>query len=206
MQTAYLNRPDSAISPASVTPGDDSALMRFGIMIGNARVLLPKGVSAEYISEPEIFAVPRAPRSLVGLIQLRGAPVAVFASGLNYSASSLPARGVARTGILVLGNQGQHGALLVAQPPFSVHLPNVAEKLTSTPASAHDAAGLYPWLVRAIRFSVTDLSGNRWWELDMAALMKGLTESGSLLASENEQQSSAVTGLGLPKSTFHSLN
>jgi hypothetical protein len=203
MQTAYLNRPDSAISPASVTPGVDSALMRFGIMIGNARVLLPKGVSAEYISEPEIFAVPRAPRSLVGLIQLRGAPVAVFASGINYAHSSLPGRGVERPGVLVLGNQGQHGALLVAQPPFSVNLPTAEAASPMKPATAHDAVGLYPWLVRAIRFAVTDLSGRQWWELDMAELMKGLTESASLLASDHEPQHSAITGLGLSKSTFH---
>jgi hypothetical protein len=178
MQPAYLHRPDSAIAPMSAAL-PDTALMRFGISVGNASVLLPIGIAAEYMADPEIFPVPRAPSALVGMIQLRGAPVAVFAGGVKYVPSAGGGRGASKIGVLVLGNQGQHGALLVNQPPISVQLPTDATgKGLLKGASAHEAVGVAPWVVRAIRFSVADLSSRHWWELDMAEFMKGLTESG----------------------------
>jgi hypothetical protein len=53
METTYLSRPDSAIAaPAAVV--SEAALMRFGVSIGNASVLLPTGVAAEFIAEPAL--------------------------------------------------------------------------------------------------------------------------------------------------------
>jgi hypothetical protein len=180
MQPAYLHRPDSAIAPVSAAL-PETAQMRFGISVGNASVLLPMGIAAEFIADPEIFPVPRAPLALVGMIQLRGAPVAVFAGGVKYVPAAGGGRGVTKIGVLVLGNQGQHGALLVSQPPISVQLPpDATGKGILKGASAHEAVGVAPWVVRAIRFSVTDQSGRHWWELDMAEFMKGLTDSGAL--------------------------
>jgi hypothetical protein len=185
METAYLSRPDSAIAalPAALP---DTALMRFGVSIGNALVLLPTGVAAEFIAEPELFPVPRAPKGLVGMIQLRGAPVAVFAAG--HSNTGQVARGVGRTGVLVIGTLGQYGAVLVPHPPVSVNLvPAVSGKPMLKVASAHEAVGVTPWLARAIRFGVSDVNGAQWWEIDILELMKGLAESSPVSVTNTEK-------------------
>jgi hypothetical protein len=187
METAYLSRPDSAFAaPAAVMP--DAALMRFGVSIGNASVLLPTGVAAEFIAEPELFPVPRAPKGLVGMIQLRGAPVAVFAAGHTNNLQA--SRGSNRTGVLVIGTLGQFGAVLVNSPPVSVTLaPAVSGKPILKVASAHEAVGVTPWLARAIRFGVTDVNGAQWWELDLPELMKGLADSSPDSFNSAEQSS-----------------
>jgi hypothetical protein len=187
METTYLSRPDSAIAaPAAVV--SEAALMRFGVSIGNASVLLPTGVAAEFIAEPELYPVPRAPKGLVGMIQLRGAPVAVFAAGHTNNAHS--SRSVGRTGVLVIGTLGQFGAVLVSQPPVSVTLPPaVSGKAILKVASAHEAVGVTPWLARAIRFGVTDVNGAQWWELDLPELMKGLADSSPVSSNSVERSS-----------------
>jgi hypothetical protein len=191
MDTVYLSRPDSAFAaPAAVM--QEAALMRFGVSIGNASVLLPTGVAAEFIAEPELFPVPRAPKGLVGMIQLRGAPVAVFAAG--HTNNMQAARGVGRTGALVIGTLGQFGAVLVNHPPVSVTLaPAVSGKPILKVASAHEAVGVTPWLARAIRFGVTDVNGVQWWELDLPELMKGLADSSPV--SSNMAEHSSDQGL-----------
>jgi hypothetical protein len=187
MDTAYLSRPDSALAAtAAVLP--EATLMRFGVSIGNASVLLPTGVAAEFIAEPELYPVPRAPKGLVGMIQLRGAPVAVFAAGHTNNLQAL--RNIGRTGVLVIGTLGQFGAILVNHPPVSVTLPPaVSGKPILKVASAHEAVGVTPWLARAIRFGVTDLNGVQWWELDLPELMKGLADSSPGPSSSLEQSS-----------------
>jgi hypothetical protein len=185
METAYLSRPDSAIAAPAAAPSE-AMLMRFGVSIGNASVLLPIGVAAEFIAEPELFPVPRAPKGLVGMIQLRGAPVAVFAAGHTNNIQA--ARGIGRTGVLVIGTLGQYGAVLVASPPMSVTLPPaVSGKAILKVASAHEAVGVAPWLARAIRFGVTDVSGAQWWELDLPELMKGLADSSPVSSVSGER-------------------
>jgi CheW-like domain len=187
METTYLSRPDSAFAaPTAVLP--DAALMRFGVSIGNASVLLPIGVAAEFIAEPELFPVPRAPKGLVGMIQLRGAPVAVFAAGHTNNLQT--SRSNARTGVLVIGTLGQFGAVLVNNPPISVTIPPAVNgKAILKVASAHEAVGVTPWLARAIRFGVTDVNGAQWWELDLPELMKGLADSSPLSSNTVERSS-----------------
>ncbi len=200
MNTAYLSRPDTAFAaPAAVMPA--AALMRFGVSIGNASVLLPTGVAAEFIAEPELFPVPRAPKGLVGMMQLRGAPVAVFAAG--HTNNMHAARGVGRTGALVIGTLGQFGAVLVNNPPVSVTLPPaVRGKPILKVAAAHEAVGVTPWLARAIRFGVTDVNGIQWWELDLPELMKGLADSSPV--SSNSVEHSSDKGLWI-SDKIHSL-
>jgi hypothetical protein len=180
MQPTYLDRPDSALTAPGTSALQEAALMRFGVSLGNADVLLPSGMAAEFIAEPEIFPVPRAPKGLVGMVQLRGAPVAVFAAGVQFDPNALSTgRNANRPGVLVLGTQGQYGAVLVPKPPVSVNLTNaVSGKAFLKAATAHDTVGVTPWLVPAIRYRVTDASGIHWWELDLGELMQALAASG----------------------------
>jgi hypothetical protein len=180
MQPTYTDRPDSALAVPATSALQDAALMRFGVSLGNADVLLPSGIPAEFIADPEIFPVPRAPKGLVGMVQLRGAPIAVFAAGVQFDPNAFSSgRNVNRPGVLVLGIQGQFGAVLVPKPPVSVNLTDaVSGKAFLKAATAHDTVGVTSWLVSAIRYRVTDATGVHWWELDLGELMKALAASG----------------------------
>ncbi len=177
MEQAYLARPDSAL--AVTQPVAELSILRFGVVLGGAPVLLPLGVAAEYIAVPEIFPIPRAPEGLVGMIQLRGTPVAVFAGGLQASATIAGNRAQIRAGALVLGTHGQYGAVLISSPPATVELQKSADgTVPHQSVTAHDTVGLKVWLTKAIRYGVVDSVGAQWWELDLQELMQGLSQSG----------------------------
>ena len=161
----------------------------FGVVMGNCRVLLPKGVPAEFLTDPQIYAVPRAPRGLVGLMQLRGGPVAVFSvdavsarrnrrdadNDLKRSEHTVKdlsqARSSKRNGVLVLGSAGQYGGIAVAQAPQAVTL---SDEL----AAPGQNGGITDDIASCVRYAIGDGAldsfGIVWSRLDIHRLMSGL--------------------------------
>ena len=165
--------------------------IRFGVVLGNCRVLLPAGIAAEFLTDPPIYAVPRAPRGLVGLVQLRGGPVAVFSvdavsanrnrreadSDLSHGehlANDLStARSSRRSGVLVLGTAGQYGGIVVSQAPQAVTLSDAAVEGQQDGGLTQDVASCVRY---AITSSAVDSFGLVWSQLDVHRLMSALAD------------------------------
>ncbi len=112
---------------------------RFAIGLAGWTVCLPAAAALEYVARTPLYPVPLAPDAMVGLMQLRGQPVAVFdakrrpastgstATSTGAIHAHLPA-GPAATrramishgDVLVIGALPQAAALLIDTPPWPV--------------------------------------------------------------------------------------
>ena len=99
---------------AMISPAPASAAVRFGVMLAEVPVLFPATVITEFVLQANVYPVPRAPQRLLGLMQVRGAPVPVFDASLDPPAE-LPL--LRRRDVLVVGTGGEAGALAIHSPP-----------------------------------------------------------------------------------------
>ena len=141
----------------------DSLAPRFGATFGGVKVLLPEGIAAEYLPGQPVWPLPGAPRRMLGLAQLRGAPVPVFDAS-PAGPQELPVIG--RRALLVLLVGSDPAALAVEAPPREVGaVASPAAAGVPRPACAFQEALAGP---------AVDARGELWWQLDAARLFEAL--------------------------------
>lgn len=92
----------------------DAPMLRYGFCIGDLALLVPQGIATEVLDKPRVFPLPRAPRWLAGMLNLRGNVVPLF------KLSELPGlepKPPVPDRILVLGNATQAAAVYVDDLP-----------------------------------------------------------------------------------------
>lgn len=135
---------------------------RFGASIAGVPVLLPEGTLLEYIVDAAVFPLPRAPRRVIGLLQLRGVPVPVFDPSAAFER---PAPRLRRDAVLVIGQGVDAGAVLVDEVPSQVEV--AADDGEALPPDS-------PWR-DALGTAVRDPSGRCWWRLSPRRLFEALS-------------------------------
>ncbi len=142
---------------AGIAAGDGP---RFGVPVAGVPVLLPIGTLLEYVAEAAVFPLPRSPRRVIGLLQLRGMPVTVFDPA---SAFERPAPQLRREAVLVIGQGAEAGAVLVDAVPGQVDI--AGDEPDARPAAACVFAD-------ALGSAIRDGAGRNWWPVDPRRLFE----------------------------------
>lgn len=135
---------------------------RFGVSIAGVPVLLPTGTLLEYIAEAAVFPLPRSPRRVIGLLQLRGMPVTVFDPAPVFER---PAPQLGRETVLVIGQGTDAGAVLVDAVPGQVDI-------AGADPDAMPAAGCV--FAESLGSAIRDVAGRSWWPVDPRRLFEAL--------------------------------
>ncbi len=174
----------SIIAEGSVRPTPRAALElpRFGIVLSGYQFVLPEQVVCDFILRAQLFSLPMAPSRVIGLVHSRGFGIPVFDPGRTVrERTSLKLD----EPVLIVGQGGQSGALVVDQAPallneMGVTLPFTQldrEEQASSPAqSDHPVfAGIE---TSALRGKLSDSANphSLWWSLSFETLFARLSQ------------------------------
>ncbi len=147
------------------------AVRAFGFTLAGVDLLLDPHDDTQYLADAVVYPLYLAPATVLGLVQVRGQPVPVLDA--RAAAHGL-ARRSGEVQVLVVAGGGDAGALRVDQPPRPVDL---------GPEAGDAARALSPDRVvpkpecafsGALRDSLVDVDGRRWWRFDATALFRAL--------------------------------
>lgn len=135
---------------------------RYGVRVGNLRILLPRDIASEVLESPKVFPVPNTASWFEGLINLRGNLVPIF--DLRELFETAPVAGQRQMALII--DKGEN-ALGIA--------------IDGLPAPAPDTAPLdeRPSLPKALeRFtrSVYENEEILWLDVDMPGLVASLAK------------------------------
>ncbi|MCL4745979.1 MAG: chemotaxis protein CheW [Burkholderiaceae bacterium] len=148
-----------------------TSVRAFGFTLAGVDLLLDPHDDAQYVADAVVYPLYLAPSAVLGLVQVRGQPVPVL------DARPVPrgqGRRIGEVRVLVLAGGGDAGALLVEHPPQAVELrpesgdaaqPLAPDRGVSRPECA---------FADALRDSLADVEGRRWWRFDATALFRAL--------------------------------
>ena len=138
-QALSIPSPSIEVATASSLPRAPLALPRFGVVISGFQFVLPERVLCDFMLCPQLFAMPKAPPRLVGLVHSRGFAIPVFDAVRDFTKRiSLKLEDP----LLIVGHGGQAGALLVESPPRLLN--EIGTPLNKLNANL-EAIGAAPW-------------------------------------------------------------
>ncbi|MGB5301309.1 MAG: chemotaxis protein CheW [Thiogranum sp.] len=153
------------IPPASAFVIDsDAPVLRYGFRIGGLALLVPEGIATELLDAPAVFPLPRAPRWLAGMLNIRGNVVPLFNIVELLGSKS---RSSAKERILVLGQASQ---------AVAVYVDDLPKPLTTT-GSVGDAGEL-PTILRPFVEAAFSDQGTHWFEFDYGEFFAHLSADG----------------------------
>ncbi|UCE30530.1 MAG: hypothetical protein JSW68_10745 [Burkholderiales bacterium] len=155
-----------------VHAGGNAAGIRYGVRVAGIGLLLPAEVPVEYLDGATVYPVPRLPRRVLGLLQVRGHPVPVLAPDAGFE-PHVP--GLQRMNVVVIGAGAMAGALPVDAPPQP--LPELAPAADATfepPSPAGPLAALLEQPLTARSDSDRD---TLWWRFEPARLFEMLARA-----------------------------
>jgi hypothetical protein len=176
-QTSLLLEPEAR--PSLVSAHEQP---RFGIVLSGFQFVLPEGVVCDFVLRAQLFSLPMAPSRVIGLVHSRGFGIPVFDAGASV-ASRLSMK--LDEPVLIIGQGGQAGALVIDRPPAllshvgeSLVLTELApeEQVNSPAQSEHPVfAGLEITALRAKLSDSSDLH-SLWWSLSFEKLFTRLSQ------------------------------
>jgi chemotaxis signal transduction protein len=144
----------SASRTAPVAAAFATQQSRYGYCAGGLRILVPKGMPSEVLVRPVVHPLPRCPRWMRGVLNLRGSIVPLFHFGFVADAIDSSNVGLA----LVLGERERAMAIALDALPASV-----------TPARSNTVPALPAMLMEHVQ-GVFEANGEFWLDLDHHAL------------------------------------
>ncbi len=167
IRTAGLDSdPLLVMPPASAFTADDSdaPAVRYGFQIGGVALLVPLGSTTEVLDRPPVFPLPRAPRWLAGMLNIRGNVVPLFdIAELLLSRSGRPDT----QRILLLGQASQ---------AVGVYVDDLPKPLTTT--GKVSGAGDIPAILRPFVVVAFSDQGAHWCEFEYENFFRHLSASG----------------------------
>ena len=171
-------------SPRPPAPPARSHAARYGLCVAGIRLAFPAGELLEFLPDAPIHRLPLAPPRLVGLVQLRGHPVAVF----DFGDTPAPPPGERRP-VLVVGEASRAAALMVDEAPrvLSIdeeqpldvsHGDGQAELAEGFAVGAGASPSLNRSLERVLGPALRDTDGESWWPVEPAGLFELLAGEG----------------------------
>lgn len=142
----------------------DAPVLRYGFRIGGLALLVPQGITTELLDSPAVFPLPRAPRWLVGMLNIRGNVVPLF-NVLELLGSQAKPSGTDR--ILMLGQAPQAVAVYVDDMP---------KPLTATGRVGE--AGDLPAILRPFVEAAFSDQGTHWFEFNYGDFFRHLSAGG----------------------------
>ncbi len=137
------------------------AIVRQAFRIGSLRLVVPFAAASELVEMPDVYPLPRAPRNLLGLVNLHGRILPLFDLAGLLETEHLARE---RRMVLVFGHSDDAAAILIdGLPRRMVFLPDAEIVPPALPAAAAGAV-------------VTAYSAGRdtWFEFDYAQLLDQL--------------------------------
>jgi len=132
-----------------------SARQCYGILLTQLPVLPAPGLLTEMVAGAWVYPSVRAPRALLGLMNLRGSVIPVFDAEPGAVSPSLRP---AQHDVLVFGRDSERAALRLTAPPQQLSL------LACEEAQTPPAGTLSPYLGQS--FADSKDPSQIWWELD----------------------------------------
>lgn len=176
-------------SPSPASPPARPGATRYGLCVAGIRLAFPPGELLEFLPDAPIHRLPLAPSRLVGLVQLRGHPVAVF----DFGGTPAPPAGERRP-VLVVGEPSRAAALLVDEAPRALVVDEAGQGGDDAQAGDGEQPGDTPaghvpgrTLERMLGPALRDADGTAWWPVESARLFE-------LLAGEGDPASVVVDG------------
>ena len=154
-------------SPNPPGPPARSHATRYGLCVAGMRLAFPAGELLEFLPDAPIHRLPLAPSRLVGLVQFRGHPVAVF----DFGDTPAPQPGERRP-VLVVGEPSRAAALMVDDAPRVLVIDE------GPAADARPCRNLSRSLERVLGPALRDTDGMTWWPVEPARLFELLAREG----------------------------
>jgi chemotaxis signal transduction protein len=157
-------------------------LPRFGVMLSGYQFVLPEQVVCDFILRAQLFSLPMAPSRVIGLVHSRGFGIPVFDAGRTVRERTSMKLDEP---VLIVGQGGQAGALVVDQAPALLH--QMGEKLSLAQLSSEEQASspaqsdhpVFAGLeTSALRGKLSDSLNphSLWWSLSFETLFARLSQ------------------------------
>lgn len=181
------------LSPSSVVPstvafspvvnrGSALELPRFGVVLSGYQFVLPEQIVCDFILRAQLFSLPMAPSRVIGLVHSRGFGIPVFDVGRTVS-ERLSMK--LDEPLLVVGQGGQAGALVVDQAPALLNQMgeslafdqlSAAEQAASPTRSDHPVFTGLPTSAFRGKLSDSTDAHSLWWSLPFETLFIRLSQ------------------------------
>jgi hypothetical protein len=168
-------------NPATISLPQRS-LPRFGVVLCGFQFVLPEKIACDYILRAQLFSLPLAPSRLIGLVHSRGFGIPVFDAG--YTVRERQSMKLSEP-VLVIGQGGQAGALIVDQAPALLNLEgestlfdelSLEEQVVSPTQANHPAFAGLEIIARRGRLSDSNDPSSLWWQLSFDHLFARLSQ------------------------------
>jgi twitching motility protein PilI len=149
------------VAPQATTEESPDAIVRQAYRVGKHRLLAPFATASELVEMPNVYPLPRAPRNLLGLVNLHGRIVPLFDLA-NLLETQHPPR--EKRMVLVIGHGNDAAGIVIdGLPRRMVFLPDAEIVPPALPAAVAGA------VIGAYAFGK-----DTWFEFDYAQLLDQL--------------------------------